>query len=74
MNNYPCGASNNQRRPIICDINCESCGFNPAEAERRMREGHFETTLITRCLHDDNGNVVNSVTNTCRKLVFPSAS
>ncbi len=36
--NYPCG----EAPKLVCNPNaCESCGFNPDEAKRRLDEGEF---------------------------------
>lgn len=30
-----------QRAAVICNFRCGSCGFNPQEQKRRLREGRF---------------------------------
>lgn len=51
MNNYkPCtftrrdeetGKISTDTADVICSQKCASCGFNPAEARRRMKTGEF---------------------------------
>ena len=61
MNNYkPCtftrrdeetGKISTDTADVICSQKCASCGFNPAEARRRIRTGKFvEFTDGTRRL------------------------
>ena len=43
--NYPCGDA----PKLVCNHHaCESCGFNPDEAKRRLEEGEF--------IKDERGN------------------
>lgn len=47
--NAPCGIKEHDRRGneiteypgVDCEMNCKHCGWNPAEAKRRLETGHF---------------------------------
>ena len=56
---------------VACGYNCNDCGWNPAERERRMTEGEFRMIEKTHDFHDDDGNIVSSITKECKTLIFP---
>ncbi len=57
---------------IGCSLDCKSCGWNPEEKKRRLKEGHFEVRSVTHSLHDDTGTtVIETITRDCKKLIFP---
>lgn len=58
------------KAPVNCSKNCDSCGWNPKESARRRREGTVEKREISHDLHDDSGEVIHTVRNTCDVLVF----
>lgn len=35
---------------VDCGMDCDTCGFNPYEAERRFQEGHYEQRGKVRTL------------------------
>lgn len=43
MKRRPCGMlrESQELSPIVCRGKCWPCAFNPAERDRRLREGHF---------------------------------
>ena len=41
---------------VDCNCHCESCGFNPAEQERRLETGEFKP--IYKRVRPDTGTVV----------------
>ena len=49
---------------------CDICGFNPAEKERRFRDGRFENIYVRHVLHDDYGKVIHVQKGLCKTLVF----
>lgn len=55
---------------INCNCACESCGFNPWEQKRRLKQGHFENIRVSHKLHDDDGHVVHVAKGVCKTLVF----
>lgn len=79
LKNLPCKLDRSdkemvKRRPIRCAIvECGSCGFNPAERDRRLKTGHFVTHTVHHSLHDDMGEVVESISREVRTLVFKKA-
>lgn len=53
---------------------CASCGFNPSEKERRLKEGHFVNIKVHHELHNDYGRVVHVANKICKNLVFKEAN
>lgn len=76
---WPCGLDDSdkekvKRRPIRCTLKeCRSCGFNPAERDRRLRTGHFMAHTVTHSLHDDMGETVETIMKEVRTLRFAKA-
>ena len=55
----------------VCgDGRCGTCGFNPAEKERRLRDGQICNVRIYHALHDDYGHIVHAVNKVCKTIVF----
>ena len=55
---------------VICGHECGSCGFNPAEKERRLRDGQICNVRIYHALHDDYGHIVHAVNKVCKTIFF----
>ena len=55
---------------VMCNGACESCGFNPFEQKRRLKQGHFERGYVRHVLHNENGKPVHTAKNLCKKLIF----
>lgn len=51
-----------------CGRKCGSCGFNPEEQKRRLREGRFDP--ITRRRNQETGELI-WLPEGVRRLVFP---
>lgn len=56
---------------VNCSLNCRTCGWNPVERKRRLRQGRFETRTVIHELHDDDMvTVASRIKKDCRVLVF----
>lgn len=40
---------------VSCNMNCDSCGFNPKEQERRLSTGAFKPAAVIDKFTDKNG-------------------
>lgn len=75
METFPCMFEQDGmlRKPAVnCSKRCEKCAWNPKEQERRKNQGHVEQEAKSHNLHNDDGDVVHTVTEICNVLHFPS--
>ena len=56
---------------VMCDKNCETCGWNPAEQKRRLETGVFMPVHTRRGYDEDTGNIVEiTLPEGTKQLVF----
>ncbi len=83
MKNKPCifygegenGKYGHMKPAVNCTKNCVTCGWNPLEQERRLKEGHFvkDATVIIRHFSSEQDNRGTPVPHTgLRQLRFRS--
>ena len=59
--------------PLKAETRRWPCGYNPAERDRRLKSGLFVAHTVSHSLHDDMGEVVETITKEVRTLRFKKA-
>lgn len=55
---------------VNCRFNCWNCGFNPEEQARRLTTGRFDEHVVSHDLHNDDGDVVHTITRKVKTLHY----
>ena len=64
-----------KKADVICDRHCGRCGFNPAEQERRLKDGHFvkdAAVIITLFADGDDRKGRAAAYGNLKQLRFPA--